>query len=321
MIIFNITIPQPKAEERMLQYKVSIEGTQIYAGKIYTAPNQETVTLDLTDILLNHRFRGNGVIAPVLDVANNQYSMPNYNTTIEHTKVQNYIYSRVTVSGDYITTSNRYVNFNTMDIAEQPFMDVRMTPIIPAVLPTGFKLNQLFNAKGEPLRIMKNATSFITISDNNNYTYNFPNAGGYTMIDYQGMHYDMYVKDECLKPYYLIWQTKWGGMQCQPFTKRSVKTSEHSVNKRVDMSGYQWNANDTKVDKYDLKSRLLTNKEYKIFGEMFDSPYLVLLDMDNNALRYVTITDTTYTEKNTGNQDKPFYFEVNVQTSEHKSLY
>ena len=126
--------------------------------------------------------------------------------------------------------------------------------------------------------------------------------------------------DECPKPYYLVYLTNEGGMQCQPFLKSSEFSVEYENNTRIDNSEYEWNFNKLVRGRWKLKSRNLTDSEYKAMGDIFSSPYLALLDMENHRFHWVNVIKDTYTRKKNVVGSKKIYFEIDVEAAEKKVI-
>ena len=126
--------------------------------------------------------------------------------------------------------------------------------------------------------------------------------------------------DSCPAPYYLAWMTNSGGMQVQPFLKSSEVSVNYKNNSRVDSSNFEWLFNQQTRASWKLKSKNLSDRDFKAYGELFSSPYLILLDMENFKMHYVNITTETYNQKRNENGKKPIYFEIEVESSEIKII-
>ena len=109
-------------------------------------------------------------------------------------------------------------------------------------------------------------------------------------------------------------------MQVQPFLKSSEVSVNYKNNSRVDSSNFEWLFNQQTRASWKLKSKNLSDKDFKAFGELFSSPFLILLDMENFRLHYVNITTETYNQKRNEPNKKPVFFEVEVESSEIKII-
>lgn len=74
--------------------------------------------------------------------------------------------------------------------------------------------------------------------------------------------------------------------------------------------------------KWKLVSGWLKEDEYQIYESMFVSPYVTLVDTQNQKAFSVLITDTSYTEKTYKNQNKQLCnFTVNVKLNKEDRMY
>ena len=84
------------------------------------------------------------------------------------------------------------------------------------------------------------------------------------------------------------------------------------------MHNSEWKVNSTATGNWKLKSKNLSDTDFKAYGDMFNSPYVVLLDMINSRLHYVQIKTTDYEEKKRTRIDrKPIYFSIEVESADH----
>ena len=327
MNVFSITIPSTQ-QPRTLVYTVKIRGynniwTTVFTGKVYVMNGQTKVNIDLEDILWNYKFNGENYFAPALNQTGDNYVMCNTLNTL-----QNYWYNSVRV--EFPTLPNtpyveKYVKFFKWNMFDREIDEVSNGTValfmntnqpvahIPANPPEGFFYRQLVwngsftkNIDGRTSVVQRTNLGVITFS------------GGTKQYS---LNNRVIAKiDECPKPYYLVYLTNEGGLQCQPFLKSSEFSVEYENNTRIDNSEYEWNFNKLVRAKWNLKSRNLTDSEFKAMGDIFSSPYLALLDMENFRLHYVNITTETYSQKKNEVGKKPIYFEIEVQSSEIKVI-
>lgn len=326
MNVFSITVPT-STTPRIVTYNVRILGynsswTTVFTGKVYIMPGQNNVKIDLGDILWNYKLNGDNYFAPTLNLAGDNYILCNPTTSLS-----NYWYNDVkvefpTLSGvPSVTKKVMFFNYNMFssfsDAVANNTVAIKMNyqPIchIPDNAPDGFMFRQLvWNG------------SFTVEVDENSTTYQVSNLGCIPLNGAQHKYSingeTIAVIDSCPKPYYLVWMTNTGGLQCQPFLKGSQASVKYSNNQRVDMSNFRWNYNKTVTGCWNLKSENLVDRDYKAMGEMFNSPYLLLLDMENNRQHFVNITDTTYKQKKNAVGSKKIYFEINVESAEIKTI-
>lgn len=318
MNIFTINIPSSNVG-RILPYEIKINKngswTNVYYGKVYALPDVDKIYIDVEDIIFNYRFDGEGFISPVINANGTSYEITN---NVEYKYWWNNMMVEIDINGlKYSAT--KYVSFYTGDnygvMLELPHnstialnMNHQPIPHIPINPPAGFRFRQL----------VYNGVFTLGVDDNRS-TVRVNGVGGIDLVGANNRYTinssEVCRVDSCVKPYYLCWLTNSGTMQCQPFLKSSEfeRSVEHHT--RIDMSEYEWVFSNNERGKWKLKSQNLSTKDYKAYGEMFDSKYLVLLDMENMKMYYVNVTDTTYREKKTGvNNNKSIFFEVNVES-------
>lgn len=323
MNVFSLTI-QGQTEDKTLNYTVSVLGYDnlwktIFYGKVFVVAGQTRINIELQDVLWNHKYTGEYYIAPVLNTAGDNYVMSGVMqqpTSYWYNSVKVEIPSlNVSVSKNVTFFANT-IPFTTKGIVAPQTAAIEMSyqPVahIPNTYPQGFEYRQLvWNG------------SFTRKVDNTSTVYQFNKLG---IISFNGanesysLNGEVIAKiDKCPKPYYLVWMTNEGGMQCQGFLKASDVSVDYNNNERVDMSNWKWNYNKTVEGSINLKSGLLSDRDYKAYGQLFASPYLILLDIENNRLYYVNVKDTTYKQK-INKQGQRIYFEVNVGLAEVQTI-
>lgn len=332
MKIINISLSTTPTEPVTLKYQVeySLGGTSYLAhvGKFFCQTGQTTVQLDLEDVLQNHKFQGTQFIKPVVNAANNQYEMP----VSAQTSVTECYYNQVRVSSLdtptaftavtkyfwFIPTQAFGYGFSMDNGLNIPVISDGLIPRIPANPPTGFHFSVMpyNNSNATVSATAKKDTT--TIGTYSVYTY----RGAY--IPLSGATDAYYINDikvaqvdKCTSPYYLLWLDNKGGLQCQPFLKTTKFSVEYTSKNRVDIRNAEWRVSAVSEGQWALKSRNLTEQEYSTMGQMFDSPYIILLDMENSRLHYVNISKTTYEEKKrTVIDKKPLFFEIEVKSAD-----
>lgn len=324
MNVFTLNIP-PTSNLRTLVYNVKIKEynniwTTVFVGKVFVGANQSVVRIDLEDILWNHKFDGENYFAPMLNQTGDNYVICSTSNTIN-----NYWFNQVKVeipeTNSSVTKNVCFFNKNMFnnrltDVANGTvalFMNYQPTAHIPLNPPEGFQYRQIV-WNGSFVRTVDGRTSVIQRT----------NLGVITLSGGQ-KSYSLNNKviaqiDSCAKPYYLCWMTNSGAMQVQPFLKSSEVSVTYKNNTRVDLSNFEWLFNQQTRASWKLKSKNLSDKDYKAYGELFASPYLILLDMENNRLHYVNIKSETYTQKRNENGKKPIFFEIEVESSEIKVI-
>ena len=324
MNVFTLNIP-PTSNLRTLVYNVKIKEynnlwTTIFTGKVFVGVNQSIIEIDLEDILWNHKFDGEKYFEPALNSEGDNYVMCNTLNTL-----QNYWYNEVKIEIPETNSSviknvcffnKNMFNNRLSDVANNTvplFMNYQPVAHVPLNAPEGFQYRQ----------IVWNG-SFVRTVDNRSTIVQRTNLG---TIQYSGgtKQYKLNNKviaqiDSCAKPYYLCWLTNSGAMQVQPFLKSSEVSVTYKNNTRVDMSNFEWLFNQQTRASWKLKSKNLSDADYKAYGELFASPYLILLDMENNRLHYVKIITETYSQKINEVGKKPIFFEIEVESCEIKVI-
>lgn len=323
MKIFRLQIP-PSNQHRTLVYSVSVQNNgvwdNIFSGKVFVFKNQSIVEIELEDVLWNYKFKGLNYFAPEINSVGDNYVMP-----VAKENLDEYWYNYVRVEIPQTNTIfTKYVCFFNSDMFNNRLSKVQkgVVPIhmnyqpvshIPANLPEGFQYRQ----------IVWNGT-FVKNVDDTSETKSFNGlgvltfAGGKSTYGINGKKICQI--DQCPAPYYLAWMTNSGSMQVQPFLKSSEVSVTYKNNSRVDMSNFEWLFNQQTRASWKLKSKNLSNEDFKAYGELFASPYLILLDMENMKLHYVNIVTETYNQKRNEPNKKPIFFEIEVQSSEIKVI-
>ena len=323
MNIFRLQV-NPSNQHRTLIYNVSVQNNgvweQIFTGKVFVFAKQSIVEIELEDILWNYKFKGKNYFAPEINTEGNNYTMPTAKEILDE-----YWHNVVKVAIPSINVeTTKLVNFfnsdmfnNRLSKVEKGVVPIHMNyqPIshVPMNLPEGFQYRQIV-WNGE----------FVKNVDETSETKGFNGLGVITFSGGKstyGINGKIIAKiDSCPAPYYLAYLTNSGAMQVQPFLKSSEVSVNYKNNSRVDSSNFEWLFNQQTRASWKLKSKNLSDKDFKALGELFASPYLILLDMENFRLHYVNITTETYNQKRNEPNKKPIYFEIEVESSEIKII-
>lgn len=324
MNVFTLNIPSTQ-QPRTLVYTVKIRGynnlwTTVFTGKVFVGVNQSVVRIDLEDILWNYKFDGENYFEPALNSEGDNYQMCSTSNTIN-----NYWYNQVKIEIPETNSSviknvcffnKNMFNNRLTDVANNTvplFMNYQPVAHVPLNAPEGFQYRQIV-WNGSFTKGVDNRTSIV--QRNNLGVIQF--SGG--QKSYSLNNRVIAQIDSCAKPYYLCWLTNSGAMQVQGFLKSSEVNISYKNNTRVDMSNFEWLFNQQTRASWKLKSKNLSDADYKAFGELFASPYLILLDMENNKLHYVNIVTETYSQKRNESNKKPIYFELEVESCEIKVI-
>ena len=323
MNIFRLQVP-PSNQHRTLIYNVSLQNNgvweQIFVGKVFVFKNQSIVEIELEDILWNYKFKGLNYFAPEVNSTGDNFVMPIAKENLDE-YWYNYVRVEIPQTNSVLTKNVCFFNSemfnNRLSKVEKGVVPIHMNyqPLshIPANLPEGFQYRQIvYNG------------DFVKNIDETSETKSFNGLGVLTFAggkNTYGINGKIIAKiDSCPAPYYLAWMTNSGAMQVQPFLKSSEVSVNYKNNSRVDSSNFEWLFNQQTRASWKLKSKNLSDKDFKAYGELFASPYLILLDIENFRLHYVNITTETYSQKKNEPNKKPIYFEIEVQSSEIKII-
>lgn len=331
MRLINITVAS-SSDPRTLKYKVDLQDNSgpwstIHYGKFFVPANATTITLDLDDLLINYRFKGKQSIEPILNVTDSQYEMPSSAAAYITDNYYNQIRIVSLDSPVSFATVSKYFWFLPTEVFGYAFsmdngLNIPTTELIPHVPnnpPAGFNFSTLlYNNSNASVNVTykRDSTVVGNFTVNANKAYYRPLSGateGYYINDIK-----VCTIDQCNKPYYLIWLDNKGGLQCQGFLKSSEFGRKYDNKTRVDNKNVEWKVTSTTTGNWKLKSDNLSNDEYRIYGELFNSPYLCLIDTENSRIHYVNVSKSDYTEnKKTRTTKKPIFFEIELTSAEH----
>lgn len=337
MKLVDIHLYNAPTEPKTFIYKVEVNlngsWNLVHTGKFWVNTGQSDVQLDLDDVLINHRFMGKQSIKPVANGTYNAYIPSVANTGILNecwyndvrvtsldspvsftavTKAffflptQIFGYEGITLpsSGGYVPASHHY-----------------LLPTLPSNKPDGFTFSTMFYVVtgGQNIPIRKNNTTISTIQVGANLAYHvkLDYTAGEICTFYIGGIPVAKTENSCNSPYYLVWIQNDGALNCQPFTSTSKFSISYTNKTAVDVRNAEWKISATGEGKWGLKSRTVNENEYKDFADIFNSPYLLLLDLTTGRMHYVNVSKTTYEQKQKTRKDKkPIYFELEVKSSD-----
>lgn len=120
-----------------------------------------------------------------------------------------------------------------------------------------------------------------------------------------------------LRRYYLMWQDRFGGFQCQPFEKTS--TFQEDL-KRHEWATYQNAKRLGGIEvqpKWKLNTGWIKDELYPYYESILISPYIMMIDVVENKTYRVLVNDSNYTEKTFKNQGRQL-FNLELTVSEDK---
>lgn len=138
-------------------------------------------------------------------------------------------------------------------------------------------------------------------------------------VDYDTALYKI-ANTDCQSRYFIQWETRYGGIQCQPMKFKSeysedIKTvsiantidEERVINKQID-------------SKWLLNSRYLNDTEIKTFEDLFIAPRVWLIDTEKQMRIPVIVETNEYTEKTIKNEKKLFKLEIMVAANVKQNI-
>ena len=114
--------------------------------------------------------------------------------------------------------------------------------------------------------------------------------------------------------YYLMWQDRYSGFQCQPFEKASTYKEQFSYSE-IQKSNLTRVKTQTDVQpSWEINSGWIDADVYPCYESIFISRSLTLIDTVDNINYNVIVKDTSYTEKTFRNQNrKMFNLKLNLE--------
>lgn len=336
MKLVDIHLYNTPTEPKTYSYKVEVNlngsWNLVHTGKFWVNTGQSDVQLDLDDVLINHQFQGKQSIKPVANGTYNAYMPQVENTGLLNECWYNTIrivsldsptaFSVVTKAFFFLPTQIfGYEGIELTGSGYVPASHHHLLPTLPANKPDGFVFSTMFYAitGGQNVPIKKNNTTITTISTGANLAYHvkLDYTAGESCTFYIGGIPVAKTESSCNSPYYLMWIQNDGALNCQPFTNTSKFSISYTNKTAVDVRNAEWKISATGEGKWGLKSRTVNEDEYRDFASIFNSPYLLLLDMTTGRMHYVNVSKTTYEQKQKTRKDKkPLFLEIEVKSAD-----
>lgn len=108
--------------------------------------------------------------------------------------------------------------------------------------------------------------------------------------------------DSCLSRYYLCWQDRAGGFQCQPFIKGFTYKEEIKRNEWKTYRNERRIANVNVINKWEIYSDWIEDRIMPYYESIMVSPNVYLWDLEEDQQYKVLVDDNTWTEKTFRNQ-------------------
>lgn len=114
--------------------------------------------------------------------------------------------------------------------------------------------------------------------------------------------------------YYLMWQDRYSGFQCQPFEKGSTYKEQFKYNEIQKANLTRVKTQTDVQPSWEINSGWIDTNVYSIYESIFISRSLVLIDTVDYINYNVIVKDTSYTEKTFRNQNrKMFNLKLNLE--------
>lgn len=124
----------------------------------------------------------------------------------------------------------------------------------------------------------------------------------------------LFAFDCCPAKYYLLWQDRGGGFQCQPFAKTETYSESFKRNEYDTYRNAKKLASISIQPQWKLNSEWINEELMPYYESLYVSPYIELWDVENNERYNVYISDNSWTEKTFKNQGrKLFNLQVTVK--------
>ena len=128
------------------------------------------------------------------------------------------------------------------------------------------------------------------------------------------------ILDECPARYYLQWQDRFGGIQSQAFTGKFTYKESFTRNNIITYKNEKKLIQNVVQPKWEISSGWIDEEHYPYYESIFISPYLKLYDTEKNVTYLVTITDTSFTEKNWKNSKQLLNITLNLEAAKPQTI-
>lgn len=330
---------------------LTVNGVNIFNGKITVPAGVGTITVDLTQLLGACQYSGYNALTPRWD-----YNMQAYLQPIQAKRVleDDFRNARELVKADWILTFSRQetgavvsevsgtcllVNgsapihrFNNNRITYRNFDSEKPISHFPSDA-ANLRLALIgwfgSNSRTTQDHILVDGERVVTFSVSTgtnviNMRFNdlMQYAGKLLYLVDDGVEKPFGTVDKCSAPYYLVWMDHDGCITYQRFTPSSEYGEIYTTNYRVASDDTTFKSNAFTEGTWTLKSYNLTDDEYKYYMTMMDSPYVLLYDSTKREAKYV-LPDVQSMEAKTfsNNSRKPVYFEAKFKEISPKNYF
>ncbi len=127
--------------------------------------------------------------------------------------------------------------------------------------------------------------------------------------------------DRCPSRYYLKWIDRKGGIQCQPFKNKDVYSEDISTQTIRNFTGHKRKVFWDITSKWEINTDWLSDDVYAVYESIYLSPYLELIDTEQNKVHSVILTNESYTEKTYKNQKQMFNMSLSLVADKNQNIY
>lgn len=133
--------------------------------------------------------------------------------------------------------------------------------------------------------------------------------------------FDCAVLDACPANYYLMWQDRYGGFQCQRFEKTETYSESFEYKSIENYKNEKNHSGIVVTPKWKLNSGFIDGDYYPYYESIFTSRDLMLYDTREDKSYIVNVTDSSYTEKTFKNQSrKMFNLQINLEANKKQNI-
>lgn len=127
--------------------------------------------------------------------------------------------------------------------------------------------------------------------------------------------YNKIANTDCKSRYFIQWETRYGGIQCQPFSLNSEYSENISTTKITNIIDEERPINKQITSSWSLNSRYLNDVEIKTFEDLYIAPRVWLIDVEKQMRIPVIVNDSKYVEKQFKNDRKLFNLSLKVSAN------
>lgn len=122
------------------------------------------------------------------------------------------------------------------------------------------------------------------------------------------------------KPFYLIWQDRFGGFQSQGFTCKWKYSEDIKRDELMTYKDERRNYNIQVQPKWKIATPWLKQEEYPLYESIFTSPVLILHDVENNRNYPVILSNGNYEEKRYKTENGLINFSIEVELDTKQNI-